>query len=141
MNFWEYLDRVGERAVTHENRVLPADFRGWVALGLFTQSTALFAVMSAIPELLDSQAFTTLATAIIVTGWIGGVAAFAYSAGKQQGEDSALAKQAMNLAATATGNDRQSVPKDAADGAQQSADAAQNEADNLAARASDGEQQ
>jgi hypothetical protein len=43
----------------------------------------------------------TLASAVIVTGWIGGVAAFAYSAGKQQGEASALASQAMDLAASA----------------------------------------
>ncbi len=103
MNLFEYLDRAGTRMANRESRTLPHDFRGWVALGLFVQSSALFLLMARFRDLLDSQAFTTLATAIIVTGWIGGVAAFAYSAGKQQGEASALAKQAMELAADRPG--------------------------------------
>lgn len=91
-----------------ESKIIPHDFRGWVALGLFLQATGLFLLMAEQKDLLDSQAFTTLATAIIVTGWIGGVAAFAYSAGKQQGEASALAKQALEIASGAMPGDQSS---------------------------------
>lgn len=101
MNLWQYLDRRGERMLTREGRVLPHDFRGWVALGLFVQSSSLFGLMCVDETLMDNQGFMTLASAVVVTGWIGGVAAFAYSAGKQQGEAAALASQAMDLAASA----------------------------------------
>lgn len=99
MTFWEYLDRAGVRNAARESRIIPSDFRGWVAFGLFVQSSSLFGMMWFNVEVTGNQGFMTLASAVIVTGWIGGVAAFAYSAGKQQGEASALAKQAMNLAA------------------------------------------
>lgn len=134
MTFWEYLDRRGERNARRESRILPHDFRGWVALGLFLQSTALFAVMAAFPSLLDNQAYTTLATAIIVTGWIGGVAAFAYSAGKQQGEASALAKQAMDLAGGQMGG-ADPVTHDEAAGARKTANAADRQANIIEAQA------
>ena len=109
MNFWQYLDRAGERSAQRESRVLPSDFRGWVAFGLFVQSSSLFGLMWLQRDLMDNQGFMTLASAVVVTGWIGGVAAFAYSAGKQQGEASALAKQAMDLAHTAIPDGTQTV--------------------------------
>lgn len=101
MNLWEYLDKAGQRSAVRENKVIPHDFRGWVACGLFVQSSSLFGMMWFNVEVTNNQGFMTLASAVIVTGWIGGVAAFAYSAGKQQGEASALASQAMDLAANA----------------------------------------
>lgn len=79
--------------------ILPADFRGWLALGLFVQSNFLFVLMWAARDLLNSQGFMTLASAVIVTGWIGGAVAFAYSAGKREGESAALANKALDLAA------------------------------------------
>jgi hypothetical protein len=109
VNGWEYLDRAGERMAQRESRIIPSDFRGWLALGLFVQSSSLFALMWLGRDLLQSQGFMTLASAVIVTGWVGGAVAFAYSAGKQQGEATALAKQAMNLAANNAGDTPQKV--------------------------------
>jgi len=126
MNLWQYLDRRGERMLTREGRILPHDFRGWVALGLFVQSSSLFGLMCLREGLMDNQGFMTLASAVVVTGWIGGVAAFAYSAGKQQGEATALASQAMNLAANANG-----AGADVAKAAEQVADAAADRAEDF----------
>ncbi len=101
MTLLEYLDRAAERRrIDPGLRILPHDFRGWVALALFIQASSLFGLMWIDKGLMDNQGFMTLASAVVVTGWVGGVAAFAYSAGKQQGEASALAKQALDLAAT-----------------------------------------
>jgi hypothetical protein len=105
VNLFDYLDRAGQRNALRESRVIPSDFRGWVALALFIQSSSLFGLMWLNTDIMDNQGFMTLASAVVVTGWIGGVAAFAYSAGKQQGEASALAKQAMDLAANAGPSD------------------------------------
>jgi hypothetical protein len=112
VTLWEYLDRAGERNSQRESRVLPSDFRGWLAFGLFIQSSSLFGLMWYSRDLTQSQGFMTLASAVIVTGWVGGVVAFAYSAGKQQGEASALAKQAMDMAQNASGETPRTVTID-----------------------------
>lgn len=107
MTFWEYLDRIGARNATRETRFIPSDFRGWLAFGLFLQTVGLFVLMATEHALLESQGFMTLASAIIVTGWIGGAVAFAYAAGKERGEQTALANRALDLAhsaQTGTGN-------------------------------------
>jgi hypothetical protein len=98
MNIWQYLDRAGQRMAQRESRIIPADFRGWVAFGLFVQSSSLFGLMWLNHTIMDNQGFMTLASAVVVTGWIGGVAAFAYSGGKREGEQSAALASALNLA-------------------------------------------
>lgn len=102
VNLWEYLDRRGARAADTTSRILPHDFRGWVALGLFLQTCGLFALMCVVRDLMNNQGFMTLASAVVVTGWIGGVAAFAYSAGKREGEQSATLNKALDLVSSAT---------------------------------------
>lgn len=128
MDLWEYLDRRHERLVRRDRHVLPGDFRGWLGLGLFTQSTALFALMKLAPELTDNQGFMTLASAVIVTGWVGGAVAFAYSAGKDQGERTGALNKALDLAKGAQGDSDQGK----AEGAQEATDAAQGRANELA---------
>lgn len=78
---------------------LPADFRGWLALGLFVQSNFLFVLMWAARDLLNSQGFMTLASAVIVTAWVGGAVSFAYQMGKNVGEQTAAVNKALDLAA------------------------------------------
>ena len=98
MTFWEFFDRAGQRRMDVANRTLPHDFRGWVALALFVQSSSLFGLMWIKSSIMDNQGFMTLASAVIITGWVGGVAAFAYSAGKREGEQSAALNKALDLA-------------------------------------------
>lgn len=81
------------------DRSLPVDFRGWLGLGLFVQSSGLFAaIVFSSKELSANQGFMTLAAAVIVTGWIGGAAAFAYAAGKSSEQTRDLANRAMGIA-------------------------------------------
>lgn len=104
MNLLDYFDRVGERRQARalaRGPVLPTDFRGWLGLGLFLQSTMLFGLIAAVPALRESQGFLTLASAVIVTGWIGGAAAFAYAAGKRDAEQQEQTKQALAVAGAA----------------------------------------
>lgn len=96
MTLLDYLDRRAERRLARP--LLPTDFRGWLAAALFAQTTALFAVIAFVPDVRGDQGFMTLASAVIVTGWIGGVVAFAYSAGKKDGEQSAALSKAVDLA-------------------------------------------
>lgn len=100
MTFLEFLDRRHERLVARKPRrsILPTEFSGWLACGLFFQSNALFLLMWHSRELIDNQGFMTLASAVIVTGWIGGAVAFAYSAGKRDGDKNATADKAIDLA-------------------------------------------
>lgn len=45
--------------------------RGWYAIALFVQTDALLAMIAVIPVLRSDEFFKSLATAIVVTGWIG----------------------------------------------------------------------
>lgn len=113
LGFWEYLDRGAERRVKWRKvklaarrpgfweRSLPTDFRGWLGFALFAQSTFLFALLALFPALRESQGFLTLASAVIVTGWIGGAAAFAYAAGKGNSEQRDLTDRALRVAENA----------------------------------------
>jgi hypothetical protein len=74
------------------------DFRHWVALGLFVQSSSLFYAIARQPSLADNQGFMVLATAVVVTGWIGGVVAFAFAAGIEAVRSAATADKALDLA-------------------------------------------
>lgn len=140
MNVLEYLDRVGERRLERakgRTPMLPRDFQGWLGLGLFLQSTMLFGLIAAVPDLRESQGFLTLASAVIVTGWIGGAAAFAYAAGKRDAEQQEQTRQALAstgdaiaLAGAALATTGASQP-DVAAAAEQVADAAADEASRI----------
>ena len=62
MTFWEWLNRLGPGW---------PDQRGWYAAALFIQTCAILLMLAFIPELGGSEFFKTLATAIVVTGWVG----------------------------------------------------------------------
>lgn len=65
------------------------DTRGWVALGLFALTAMIFLMIRETPTLTANQGFMFLAQAVIVSGLIGGVIAFLFSATK--GPDSKAA--------------------------------------------------
>lgn len=79
----------------------PNSFQGWLALGVFVQTTFLFVLMAVHKDLLDSQGFMTLASAVIVTAWVGAIIGAAFQAGKNAGEQTALASKALDVAQTA----------------------------------------
>lgn len=62
MTFWEFLAKCGPG--------WPST-RGWYALGLFAQTFAILVMVVAQPQLRADEFFKTLATAIVITGWIG----------------------------------------------------------------------
>jgi hypothetical protein len=62
------------------------DARGWIGLGGFVLTVMVMWMLAAFPELRADEFFKTIATAIIITGWIGGPLAWAYSATKSGGE-------------------------------------------------------
>lgn len=131
MNLLEYFDRVGERRQVRALKrgpLWPTDFRGWLGFGLFVQSTMLFILIAAIPDIRESQGFLTLASAVIVTGWIGGAAAFAYAAGKRDAEQQEQTRQALDVAASAIASNSGG----AVAGANAVADAAGDRADEIA---------
>jgi hypothetical protein len=136
VNLWDYLNRRAERNAIRPGlweRVLPADFRGWLAFGLFIQSSSLFGMIFLKSALQDSQGFMTLAAAVIVTGWIGGAAAFAYAAGKNSAERSEQVTSALRIMeANQPKGDGQVV-----DAANQVADAATSKADEIAGQTKD----
>lgn len=93
------------------------DRAGWYAIGLFVQTTMILWMCAYYPELRQDEFFKNLATAIVVTGWIG----FAVGQAKGDTERNNTAKalevakqsapvQTENMAVTA---DRVTVEKDA----------------------------
>lgn len=62
MTFWEFLHRLGPG--------WPAQ-RGWYALGLFAQTGVILGMVAMLPALSKDEFFKSIATAIVVTGWIG----------------------------------------------------------------------
>lgn len=75
-----------------------AEIQNWLALAVFVQTTGLFGLMWASPELMDNQGFMTLASAVIVTGWVGTILGFAFQAGKTIGEQTAAVNKALDFA-------------------------------------------
>lgn len=62
MTVWEFLHRLGPG--------WPAT-RGWYALGLFVQTGLILWMIATVPGLRQDEFFKSIATAIVVTGWIG----------------------------------------------------------------------
>lgn len=134
MNLWALFDRMGERRAAKPGfweRCLPIEFRGWLALGLFIQSSSLFGMLALFPHLSENQGFLTLASAVIVTGWIGGAAAFAYSAGKGQAERQEQLSSALRLAEGSQSGAPPTPPATPKAAAEQVADAAAASADRV----------
>jgi hypothetical protein len=64
------------------SRIPLPDTRGWAALGLFALTAMIFWMIDDKPTLTANQGFMFLAQAVIVSGLIGGVIAFLFSASK-----------------------------------------------------------
>ncbi|MDE2595972.1 MAG: hypothetical protein KGL44_03745 [Sphingomonadales bacterium] len=62
MSFWEGLRRFGPGW---------PDQRGWYSLALFLQTTMILLLVALKPALASNDFFQSLATAIVVTGWVG----------------------------------------------------------------------
>ncbi|HET7255618.1 MAG TPA: hypothetical protein VFJ46_17815 [Xanthobacteraceae bacterium] len=75
------------------------DARGWIGISVFALTIMVLWMIAAFPELRNDEFFKVLATAIVLTGYVGGPVAWAYQATKQGGE---LADRAASLAETAT---------------------------------------
>ena len=84
MTFWDFLSRIGPGW---------PDTRGWYALALFFQTTMILLMLRGDPQLAGNEFFKTLATAIVVTGWVG----FAV-AGRDNRFDREQVGQALELA-------------------------------------------
>jgi len=84
MTFWDWLYRLGPGW---------PDQRGWYAVALFVQTCAILMMLSFVPALSHDEFFKSLATAIVVTGWVG----FAV-AGRDNRMDRDQVSQAQDLA-------------------------------------------
>lgn len=84
MTFWEWLHALGPGWPSQ---------RGWYAAALCLQTCAILAMLAAFPHLGRDEFFKTLATAIVVTGWVG----FAV-AGRDNRVDRDQVSQAQELA-------------------------------------------
>lgn len=62
------------------------DARGWIGIGGFTLTVMVLWMLAAFPDLRQDEFFKTIATAIIITGFINGPLSWAYSATKSGGE-------------------------------------------------------
>jgi hypothetical protein len=71
------------------------DNRGWVALGLFALTWRIFEMVREKPQLTENQGFMFLSQAIIVSGLIGGVVAFLYTASKSGADNREITAQAL----------------------------------------------
>lgn len=62
MTFWGWLHAIGPG--------WPGQ-RGWYAIALFIQTCAILAMLAFLPQLGRDEFFKSIATAIVVTGWVG----------------------------------------------------------------------
>lgn len=70
--------------------------RGWYSIGLFVQTGAILAMIAEWPALSTNEFFKSLATAIVVTGWIGFAVGF-----RDNARDRDTMGKAIDLAAAA----------------------------------------
>ena len=98
MSLWDWLTRLGPGW---------PDQRGWYALALFIQTCAILLMLACLPELGKNDFFQTLATAIVVTGWVGfAVAGRDNRMDREQvGQAQALAQSALDQARSGRGPD------------------------------------
>lgn len=62
MTFWDWLNRIGPGWPSA---------RGWYAAALFVQTCLILWLCAMFPELREDEFFKSIATAIVVTGWVG----------------------------------------------------------------------
>lgn len=74
------------------------DFRYLIGFAMFAQSSGIFLALAINPKLAENQGFMLLATAVVVTGWIGGVVAFAFTAGIEASRQNKTISEAITLA-------------------------------------------
>lgn len=81
--------------------------RDWIGLGTFGLSVMVLWMMAAYPVLREDEFFQTIATAIIMTGFLGGPVSWAYAATKGGGEaaesTARIAEQAVKQAPVTNG--------------------------------------
>lgn len=82
-----------------EVMVVFKDFRSVTGLALFVQSSGLFLAIVVNPGLADNQGFMVLATAVIVTGWVGGAVAYAFAAGIDASKSASNLSKTLDIAA------------------------------------------
>jgi hypothetical protein len=96
MNFWQWLHNLGPGWPTA---------RGWYAAALCLQTCVIIWMVAAYPGLGTNEFFKTLATAIVITGWIG----FAVS-GRDNRLDREQVGEAHKLASEALAGWRDAQP-------------------------------
>lgn len=96
MTFWDWLLRLGPGWPSQ---------RGWYAAALFMQTCAILWLLAAVPALAGNEFFKTIATAIVVTGWVG----FAV-AGRDNRLDREQVGQAQDIARQLLDRSRPSTP-------------------------------
>lgn len=99
MTFWDWLSRIGPGWPTQ---------RGWYALALFVQTCVILGMIAALPALSEDEFFKSIATAIVVTGWVG----FAV-AGRDNRADLERLGQAQSIAKGLVDQMRGSAPASA----------------------------
>lgn len=82
------------------------DRSGWYAIALFVQTCGIVVLMAMFPELRSDEFFKSIATAIVVTGWIG----FAVGQRSNEKERETTAK-AVDLANRAMPNQPEETKK------------------------------
>lgn len=95
MTFWDWLHAMGPGW---------PDQRGWYALALFFQTCAILVLLALVPDLAHDEFFKSIATAIVVTGWVGFAVAGRDNRADREQVDKALelARQAHRTAQGAT---------------------------------------
>ncbi len=81
--------------------VKPTDARGWIGLGCWMLVLLVLAMVYFERELLNSDAFLIIATAIVITGWVQGPVGWAYQATKGGSEAAESSARIAEEAATA----------------------------------------
>lgn len=97
MTFWDWLSRIGPGWPTQ---------RGWYALALFVQTCVILGMIAAFPALSEDEFFKSIATAIVVTGWVG----FAV-AGRDNRADLERLGQAQSIAKGLVDQMRDTAPR------------------------------
>lgn len=97
MTFWDWLSRIGPGWPTQ---------RGWYALALFVQTCVILGMVAAFPALSENEFFKSIATAIVVTGWVG----FAV-AGRDNRADLERLGQAQSIAKGLVDQMRDTAPR------------------------------
>lgn len=79
--------------------------RGWISLGTFALTVMVLWMITKYPELRNDEFFKTIATAIIITGFLNGPVSWAFSATKGGGEAAEANARIAEAAANRDGKD------------------------------------